>query len=274
MIYNVSGLIFTHIHKHPMRTSLSTNRRVRVVTVGIAATVSLYAMVLVLAEPMRSLAASAAANVKVSVTVAAAISNNCTNNDTSTPLTLGTITRTGDTANNADGNCTTGSTGYFCSTHATTCTIITNNSTGYTFNWAVTTGTGAAGARTGTGHLNGYVAGNRIRALKPGAVNTPENFNFTPTSNVTNDARWAGRLSSTSTTATGASVSWGSDGPSTDLWLNVATGAGLNIAKRNSQTAVAGDSEVIGFRAIIHGTAIVPTDTYRATVVFTATTNP
>ncbi len=253
---------------------LRSHRRARVLTVGIAATVSLYAMVLVLAEPMRTLAVSAAANVKVSVFVADSISNNCSNNDTSSPLTLGTITRTGDTANNSDGNCTTGSTGYFCSTHATTCTVITNNSTGYSFSWLVQSGTGAAGSRTGTGHLNGFVAGNRIKALKTGAVNTPENFNFTPTSNVTNDARWAGRLSSTSTTATGASVTWGSDGPSTDLWLNVATGAGLNIAKRTSQTGVSGDSEVIGFRTIIHGTSIVPTDTYRATVVFTATNNP
>jgi hypothetical protein len=42
---------------------------------------------------------------------------------------------------------------------------------------------------------------------------------------------------------------------------------------RSTQTSVAGDTENIGFRAILHGTVIVPSDTYKAYVTLTATTN-
>lgn len=182
-------------------------------------------------------------------------------------MSLGTITRTGDTSFN-----TCAAYGY-CSTNASTCTVVTNNTLGYTLAWQILSGTGAAGSRTGTGHLNGYIAGNRIKALKPAVSNTPEAFtNQTPTANVTNDARWAARLSSTSTTTGGAGVTWGANGTN-DTWLNIGTGSALNIANRGSETSPSGDVELIGFRAIINGTAIVPTDTYKATVTFTATSN-
>jgi hypothetical protein len=224
-----------------------------VFTVGIAATVALYALVLAFAEPTRSLAAAQTSNVVVSLTVAADITNSCTS-----PVNLGTITRTGDT-------------GTYHSSGATVCTIQTNNSRGYNLTWIITTGTGAAGARTGTGHLNGYTASNRIQAFGTGSTTAfMQPIPFT----VTNDARWAGRLSSTSTTTGGGTVSWGADGGGTEKWLRVSTGSTVQIANRTTQTAVAGDSENVGFRAAINGTAIVPTDTYKATVVFTATTNP
>lgn len=241
---------------------LSPHRRIRVLTVGICASICAYVLMMMVAEPLRSLAATSSSNVVVSLTVAAGISNSCTS-----PVSLGTINRTGDTSFN-----TCAAYGY-CATNKTTCTISTNNSLGYTLSWLVATGTGSAGARTGTGHLNGYTAGNRIKALTPSAAGTPEAFsNAIPTSNVTNDARWAARLSSTSTTTGGAGITWGSDS-TTDTWLNIGTGSAVNIANRSTQTSTSGDTENIGFRAIINGTAIVPTDTYKGTVTFTATTN-
>ena len=180
---------------------------------------------------------------------------------------LGTLTRTGDTSVN-----TCGQTGY-CATNKATCTVVTDVSMGYTLSWIVSTGTGAAGARTGTGHLNGYVAGNRIAPLGTGSTTmSTQPVAMTAGGTVNNDARWAGRLSSTSTTTGGAGLAWGSDGL-TDRWLRIGTGAGVNIALRASPTAGAGDTENIGFRAIIHGNAIVPSDVYRATVTITAVTN-
>jgi hypothetical protein len=208
------------------------------------------------------LAASSSSNVIVSLVVASGLSNSC-----SSPVSLGTINRTGDSSFN-----TCGTYGY-CATNKTTCNITTNEATGYTLSWLVSTGTGSAGSRTGTGHLNGYNTGNRIKALTPSTPGTPEAFsNAVPTANVTNDARWAARLSSTSTTTGGAGISWGSDG-TTDTWLNVGTGSAVNIASRNSETTGNGDTQNIGFRAILNGSVIVPTDVYKATVTFTATSN-
>lgn len=238
--------------------TLSPQRAARVFTVGIAATVSLYALVLAFAEPLRSFAAASTSNVVVTLTVAADISNNCTS-----PVSLGTITRTGDT-------------GVYHSTGATVCTVTTNNTTGYNLTWIINNGTGAVGARSGTGHLNGFVANNRIQPLFNTNNTTPAAINPAGADNtaggVQNSARWAGRLSSTSTTPGGGSVTWGADGAS-ETWLRVATGSAVQIANRATQTTVAGDTENVGFRAVINGTAIVPTDVYRATVVFTATTN-
>jgi hypothetical protein len=246
-------------------STLSAERRTRVLTVGIAATVSLYALVLVCAEPLRSFAASSSSDVAVSLIVANSISNSCTS-----PVSLGTITRTGDTSVNV-----CAATGY-CSTNKTVCTVVTNNSTGYALSWLVSTGTGSAGARTGTGWLNGFAStANRIAPLGTGSttMNKQPIAMVAGAGTVNNDARWAARLSSTSTTVGGAGIGWGTDGTS-DTWLRVATGSAVNIANRATQTSGGGDTENIGFRAIIHGTAIIPTDTYKATVTVTATTNP
>ncbi len=241
-----------------MFNCLPSHRRLRVWTVGLSATISLYALVIGVAEPLKSLAATAQDDTIVSLTVAATITNSC-----DATLNIGTITGTGDSSSNN---------GYDTSDD-TTCTVITNNQTGYTFGWQVTTGTGAAGARTGTGHMNGFVSGNRIAPLKPAVASTPEVFNTSTIS--TTDSRWAGRLSSNSTTATGAGMHWGTDvNGAADRWLNVATGSTINIAKRNSVTSASGDTELIAFRAIIGTSKIQPTDTYKVTVVFTATTNP
>lgn len=237
--------------------TLSRQRQTRVWTVGIAATIALYGLAMVLAEPLRGFAASSQSTTVVSFVVADTLANNCT-----ATLNIGTITGTGDSAAGGD---------WFGDGDYTTCTVQTNNSTGYTLGWLVATGTGAAGSRTGTGHMNGYVAGHRIAPYKPAATSVPEAFTVSTT-----DARWAGRLSSSgSTTNTGAGLHWGADSPAgTDRWLNVATGSTVNIAKRNSQTAPGGDSEKIGFRAKIGSSYLQPTDIYNVIVTFTAVTNP
>lgn len=246
-----------------MRLPLSHSRIAKGVSLGVVSTVSLYALTLAFAEPIRSFAAQSSQSVVVSLTVANDISNSCT-----TPVSLGTITRTGDT-------------GLYDGSKKTTCTVSTNNATGYNLTWIINTGTGAAGARTGTGHLNGFTAGNRIQPINNngGTYNAPTTPAEMSTSNppstaggVQNAARWAGRLSSTSTTTGGGAVTWGADGAS-ETYLRVSTGSTVQIANRATATTASGDLQNIGFRAIIHGTAIVPTDTYKATVVFTATTN-
>ncbi len=78
-----------------MFSSLPLHRRVRVWTVGLAATVSLYAIVIGAAEPLRSLAAAASDDTIVSLTVAATITNTC-----DATLSIGTITGTGDSSTN------------------------------------------------------------------------------------------------------------------------------------------------------------------------------
>ena len=246
-----------------MRLPLSSSRITKGVSLGVISTVSLYALTLALAEPARSFAASSSQNVVVSLDVANDITNTCT-----TPVSLGTITRTGDT-------------GLYNGSKKTTCTVSTNNALGYNLTWIIQTGTGTLGARTGTGHLNGFTAGNRIQPITNagGTYNAPttpaQMTTAAPPSTaggVQNSARWAGRLSSTSTTPGGGAVTWGADGAS-ETYLRVSTGSAVQIANRTSATTASGDLQNVGFRAIIHGTAIVPTDTYKATVIFTATTN-
>jgi hypothetical protein len=211
----------------------------------------------------QSLAASAQDDTIVSLTVAATITNTC-----DATLDIGTITGTGDSSSNNG----------YDTNDDTTCTVVTNNQTGYTFGWLVSTGTGTAGARTGTGHMNGYVSGNRIAPLKPTNSGVPVVFNTSTIS--TTDSRWTGRLSHTSTTNSGAGMDWSRATSTTDYngandrWLNVATGSTVNIAKRTSVTSAAGDTELIAFRAIVGTSKIQPTDVYKVTVIFTATTNP
>src|SRR5688572_24295422 len=109
-----------------MGTPLSPHRKVRVLTVGIAASVSLYALALVLAEPLRGFAATDSDIVAVTLTIGSAITNTCD----ATNVSLGTINGTGDS-------------GVYSASRDTACTIITNNATGYTLSWLVATGTGA-----------------------------------------------------------------------------------------------------------------------------------
>jgi len=221
--------------------TLVPHRRVRVLTVGLAALLSLYAMMLFLAEPLRVLGAADSESVVVNLIVAAAISNTCT-----TPVSLGTITGTGDS-------------GAYNASRATACTVITNNSLGYTLAWRVTTGSGG----TSTGYMiNQYE--DTIAPFSPAVVSTPETWSVAAAA-----SEWGARLSSTSTTVN--TGTWGTDA-SSEKWLNVGTGSTVTIATRNTETSGAGDTENVGFRGEIGASKSQPTGNYTVTVIFTATT--
>src|SRR6187549_499335 len=79
-------------HKPGMHSPLSRSRFTKGISLGVVSTVSLYSLTLGFAEPTRSFAATDSENVVVTLNVANDISNVCT-----TPVSLGTITRTGDT---------------------------------------------------------------------------------------------------------------------------------------------------------------------------------
>ncbi len=239
---------------------LSRTRQYRTLTVGVTAAVALYLGVAVVAEPFRGLAASSDSETAVvSVILASAIGLNCdANGDTYSgsgeTLSLGTITYTGDT-------------GVYSNSRAVACRILTNSTTGYTLGWRVQTGSGG----TKTGHLISQY-NDLIQAFGTGsAANYTKAWELNPTGN-TNDSRWGGRVSSTSSGSDVAPMLWGTDAAS-EKWARVKTGSTLTIRQSttNSQTG-SGDLIRIGFRAAVGATKVQPTGTYRATVTFTAAT--
>lgn len=245
---------------------LTAERRLRVLSVGLTATLALYALVVFVAEPFKTLGATTADTV-VQFTVTSALSVTC-----SATSTLGS----------AAGNGTTG-TGAMATAY---CTPITNNAQGYTLSWLIQTGSGAPAVHAnctsvatcfGTGHLlsNNVTSGypDVIKAFdrKGSHVNQPDTFDSTEIG-TGSGSRWAARLRGNSTTTGGASVTWGADG-ATEGFLNVATGSSVNIAKRTSETAAAGDTENFLFKVVIPSGAFQPTGTYKATVRFTVVDN-
>lgn len=246
--------------------TMSRQRRERAMSIGVIATVVLYMLVVLVAEPLRALGATTADTV-VQFVVTGALSLDC-----SSSSTLGS----------AAGNGTTG-TGAMATAY---CTPSTNNALGYTLSWIIQTGSGAPAIHAnctsvatcyGTGHLlsNNVTSGypDVIQAFdrKLGHINNPGRFDST-TIGTGSGARWAGRLRGNSTTTGGASVTWGADG-ATEGFLNVATGSTVNIAKRNTPTSGAGDTENFLFKVVIPSGAFQPTGTYKATVRFTVTDN-
>lgn len=242
------------------------HRRERAISVGLIATVALYLLVVFVAEPLRALGQTTDTTV-VQFVVTGALSLDC---DTSS--TLGS----------AAGNGTSG-TGAMATA---VCTPSTNNSLGYTLSWIIQSGSGApaihanctsAASCFGTGHLlsNNVTGGypDVIRAFdrKLGHINNPGRFDST-TIGSGSGSRWAARLRANSTTPGGASVTWGADG-ATEGFLNVATGAAVNIARRTSVTSGAGDTQNFLFKVVIPSGAFQPTGTYKATVQFTVTDN-
>lgn len=247
-------------------TILTSNRRTRVLSVALAATASLYLLVVFVAEPLRTLAATTADTV-VQFQVTSGLSLTC-----SASSTLGSAVGTG-----------TSGTGAMATAY---CTPITNNSLGYTLSWIIQTGSGAPAIHAnctnaapcfGTGHLlsnnvtSGYPDVIQAFARKLGHINNPGRFDQT-TILTGSGARWAARLRANSTTVGGGSVTWGSDG-ATEGFLNVATGSTVNIAKRNTETSAAGDTENFLFKVVIPSGSFQPTGTYKATVRFTVTDN-
>jgi hypothetical protein len=250
---------------------LSPERRVRVLSVGLAATMSLYALVVLVAEPLKTLAATTADTI-VQFTVTSALSVTCSGTST-----LGS----------AAGNGTAG-TGALATA---VCTPITNNSLGYTLNWIILSGSGVSPSVNsgctpalpcyGTGHL----ASNNVTSGRPDLILSMRNRTTGDTywsttvrqfDNTTvpsgSGSRWGARLRAISTTPGGASITWGADG-ATEGFLPVATGSSVNIAKRTSETSSTGDNEFFLFKVVIPSGAFQPTGTYKSTIRFTVVDN-
>jgi hypothetical protein len=239
--------------------SLSSERQLKVVTLGVAAAACLYLVLALLAEPVSGFiarAASSTGSTVVSLTVIGTSSINCS-------ASVSITTSTGAT------------TGQYHGTGGTyaKCLVSTTNAQGYTLRWIITSGSGG----TGTGHLNsnnvtGGVA-DKILAYKPASAGTPETFAAPNGANPNTTSRWAARVKSASTTSGGAGKNWGTDG-SSETWLNVGTGAQVSLIKRTTSTAGSSDTEYIQFKAYIGSNSAQPSGTYRATVILTANDNP
>jgi hypothetical protein len=239
-------------------SSLPPHRRLRVLTVGVAATVSLFFLTVLVAEPMRGLAQDSE-TVVVSVTLASAIGLSCdadqdNSRGSGETLNLGTITFTGDT-------------GAYADSRAAKCRVKTNNVTGYTLGWRVATGSGG----TQTGHLISQFE-NIIAAFGTGSArNYTKTWELNPTGD-TNDSRWGGRVSSTSSGSDVHPMLWGTDA-SSEKWARITTGSTVTIRQSTAQSqSGSGDLIKIGFRAAVGATKLQPTGTYKATVTFTAAT--
>lgn len=253
-----------------MVPSLSKDRRIRVVTVGLSALVGLYAVAAFVAEPLRSFATTATDNDnKVSVTVSAAISLTCTdeNSDSNSDdnnLTLGSITTNGDT-------------GAYSTSRDYRCVVTTNDSGGYTLAWRVDTGSGG----TSTGYMISQFE-DKIAPFRYNNSNDAETTTvvWNSTNFSTTDAEWGGRLSSTSDDFSDnhasrqiTSSEWDTDtgNATTEKWARVASGASVIFASGTDE-AVGGSSHYIGFRTAIGSSKYQPTGTYEVLVDFTAQT--
>ncbi len=241
------------------KTTLTPARKQRAVTVGIVAAIGLYCMTVTVAEPLRGLAATEDETAIVQLTLEAALGMACdANGDGSRgsgeTLSLGTITYTGDT-------------GAYSNSRAVRCHIQTNNTAGYTLGWRVRTGSGGFS----TGHLINQFE-NIIQAFGTGsASNYTKAWELNPSGN-TNDSRWGGRVSSTSSGSDVSPMFWGTDA-STEKWARVKTGSTLTIRQSNTASQHgSGDLIRIGFRAQVGVLKVQPTGTYQTTVTFTAAT--
>ncbi len=230
------------------------------IVVGSTVAAALYMCFVAIAEPLRGLAASSDSETAiVQVTLAAALSLSCdANNDdirgSGETLSLGTITYNGDT-------------GVYSDSRAVKCRVVTNNTTGYTLGWRVFTGSGGSK----TGHLISQYE-DVISAFGTGsASNYTKTWELNPAA-TTNDSRWGGRVSSTSSGSDVTPMLWGTDAAS-ERWARVKTGSTLTIRQSTaaSQTG-SGDLIKIGFRAQVGTTKVQPTGTYQTTVTFTAAT--
>lgn len=264
-----SFFYFFFFHTNSMENILSTERRMRVLTVGASALCGLYLLVAFVAEPMRGFAAAASDNDnKVSTTVSSAITLSCTDensdsNSNDNNLTLGTITVNGDT-------------GAYSTLRDYRCIVTTNDSAGYTLAWRVDTGSGG----TATGYMINQFA-DKIAPFKYNNTNGAETDALAWAIDAS-DAEWGARLSSTSDSFTEdhasrqiTSTEWGgagSDGGANEDYARVASGSSVIFASSTNETVDAGDNVYIGFRTAIGATRYQPTGTYEVLVDFTATT--
>jgi hypothetical protein len=139
------------------------------------------------------------------------------------------------------------------------CTVFTDSDVGYTLHWRIPSGSGG----TNTGSLVSQF-NTTIEPLSPAIADTPEAF----TSVSAADARFAARVSSTSTDA---DSEWGTDSVS-EKWLNIST-LGRSIVSRLSQTASEGSTEKVQIKVIAGSSSNKTAGTYRVVVLMTAYAN-
>ena len=246
-----------------METLLSEERTMRVFSVGITATVALYLVAALVAEPLRGFAASDVDG-KVSVTVNATASTlECNDadgdgNGDNENLSIGAIGVGGDT-------------GEYATDSDIHCNVQSNNTTGYTLSWQVTTGSG--------GTSTGYMINQYEDTIPPFRYN---NSNDAETTTVAwasavgaSEAEWGARLSSTrdAFAENHASVDidsteWGTDAVS-EKWARVASGTSVAFASATTETGDSGDDHYIGFRVEIGSSRLQASGTYEVEVDFT-----
>jgi len=182
-------------------------------------------------------AADADSVVDVNLPISATITNSCTS-----VVNMGGITGTGQSA---------------LTTNESSCTVKTNNSTGYSLTYT-----------SATPYLEN-ADGDQIAAYTPAVAGTPETWSVASTA-----SEWGARLKSTSTTYD--STKWGTAGTDTYAakWHNVTNSGGFTVVSRSTETSSSGDTEIIQFGAEVGSSVLQPTGTYDVDVTITATTNP
>ena len=245
---------------------LAPGRRVRVLSVGLAASAGLYVLVAMVAEPMRAFGATSDSETAVvQIALGASIGLNCDANGggagSGETLALTGFNDAGDTGP-LNSSVTIG-------TNAVRCNVRTNNTTGYNLAWRATAGSGGAS----TGHMINQFEDklNPFRyAAGSDSYTTPTAWNSTNVPSTV--AAWGGRLAAASAGYAASPVTWSADAATNEKWMAVSTGATTTIARENTETAETGNNNDIGFRVEVGGDKIQPTGTYRATVTFTAST--
>ena len=247
-------------------SSLSPERRVRVLSLGLTASVGLYVLVAMVAEPMRALGATSdSEDAVVQIALTASIGLNCDADGggagSGETLALTGFSDSGDTGE-LNSSVTVG-------TNAVNCNVRTNNTAGYDLAWQVTSGSG--------GNNTGYMISQFEDLLHPfrysvgsDAYATPTNWNSTAVPSSV--SAWGGRIADTSSGYTASPITWGADASSNEKWMAVSTGATTTIARENTETQETGSNNYIGFRVQVGADKIQPTGTYQSTVTFTAST--
>ncbi|PIQ75899.1 hypothetical protein COU78_07020 [Candidatus Peregrinibacteria bacterium CG10_big_fil_rev_8_21_14_0_10_49_24] len=243
---------------------LSPERRIRVLSTAIAAAVALYAVVAIVAEPIRALGASSDSETAVvQIAISSGIGINCDADaggaGSGETLALTGFSDSGDTGE-LNSSVTVG-------TNAVRCNVRTNNSAGYDLAWKATSGSGGAS----TGYMINQFEDTLtpFRYTQSDGTTAPTAWNATSVPSTV--AAWGGRLADSSAGYANSPITWGADASSNEKWMGVASGSTVTIARENAETVDAGSNNDIGFRVAVGGDKIQPSGTYQTTVTFTAT---
>jgi|GEM_PF-4217462 len=233
-----------------METVLTSQRRIRALTVGVTAMLCLYLLTALVAEPLRALGATSD-NVKVSVVVNDVLSLACYNaaHTGSGTVSLGTISISGDT-------------GAYSDARAAYCWVKNSGTNGFDFGWYIKKGTGGyAGAGP---NMTGYLINVNEQAIAPFGAGS--GITTAAWSVNSNDSRWGARISSTSSGGASTGIRNGqffqTDGGS-ELWGRIKTGSTLAVRRfTGAFTAGSGVQLKIGFRAQVGAAKNQPSGTY------------